>query len=173
MGISYKLRLCFGYEVKEEAAFAPFLKTHTEVKEGVFHMEDRFDPKTGDKVEPEKVWDIKPSKKVTKWVEIGGVRIEDYNALELISQLEDYYECNVETFGSFVSSNAKTLVFYVNEPVLWKDASDYGKFSVYNNSLSLEEISKLTPKVLSLKEKLEANNIKVNEPKCFLAILEG
>lgn len=173
MSVSYKLRLCFGYEIKESIAMAPFLKSHTEVKDGIFHMEDRFDPKTGVKVNPEKIWDVKPINRTTRWYEIGNHRIEEHDALEAISSLEQHYDCYVECFGSFVAANSTKFVFYVNEPISWKDAADYGRFSVYNDLISLDEISKLTPKVLELKRKLEADGLKVDEPRCFLAILEG
>lgn len=169
MGIDYTARLCFGYILSEDKALAPFKKEQVIGNQGTFHMEDRWDPITGLPVVPVKVWDIPSTREVIEWFEINGNKIEDNDPETIIPYLENLFNCYVENFGDYVSGNRK-LVFYVNRPVSYNASDQYGKLTLYNNSISLKQIQELTPKVLSLKTKLMSFNIKVDEPSCFIAM---
>lgn len=169
MGINYTARLCFGYSFSEEKVLAPFKKVQITSSEGVFHMEPRWDSITGLAVKPVKVWDEKPTRNVIEWLEINNNKIEDDDLETIIPYLENLFNCFIESFGDHVSGES-TLVFYVNHPVSYNASEEYGKLTLYNKSLSLKQIQELTPKVLSLKDKLMDFNIKVDEPSCFLAM---
>lgn len=164
MGVSYSLRLCFGFELDYSVVDASFAKHVSDP--GEFHMEDRFDPKTGDKVAPIKVWDRKPSK--TSWYEIDGQKYDDLEPEELGRLLENKLGCYVEQFGNW-SAGELTWVFYVNDPIDWKEADHLGSATIYNNSIGYTHIIALMPKVLKLQKKLEDLGYKPGEPRVFIA----
>lgn len=172
MGIDYTARLCFGYSLSVDKALAPFKKEQITSSEGVFHMEPRWDPVTGIPVKPVKVWDEKPSKNVDSWFEIDGHKIEDEELEILIPYLENLFNCYIEEFGDYTCSET-VLVFYVNHPVSYNNSEEYGKLTLYNNSITLKQIQELTPKVIALKDKLINFNLEIGEPACFLAMKIG
>jgi hypothetical protein len=165
MGIDCSYNLIFGFELSEEEVKKKFRKTVS--NPGVFHMEDRFDPKTGKKLNPVKVWDNHPSKE--SYLVIEGYEFnEDYDD-DFIYLLSKKFNCHVEHNGNF-SSGELVYHFYVNE-VLFddKNITKFGRITIYNDSISLDEINKLEPKALILKNKLESEGFKVPKPRVFLA----
>src|SRR5271157_2382087 len=108
MGIDYTANLVYGFEIDEDEVQGIWRKT--EKDPGEFHMEDRFDPKTGNKIKQEKVWDRKPSTKVH--YEIDDKRIDGMDFEDWDSFLAEQFGCNVETAGSFPSGEL-TYVFFV------------------------------------------------------------
>lgn len=164
MGIDYSFNLCFGFELDCDIVEAPFYKT--EQDPGLFHMEDRFDPKTGAKVDPVKVWDRKPSPK--RWVEVDGEKCGDMDPEDWERFFRKRFDCNVDQYGSWPSGEL-TYVFYVNTCQPWREAADYGKVTVFNSVISIEEMPSLMVKALKLKEKLEAHGYNPGEPQVFIA----
>lgn len=165
MGIDYSCKLVYGFEFDQEDVHAIFQKS--EKVEGTFHMEDRFDPKTGAKVKQEKVWDKKPHTKT--WYEIDGKKFDYLDSEEWDALFEKKLGCHVDTCGSFPSGEL-TYVFYVNKPINWKNADDYGKVTVYNNVINHAELTELMPKALALKCLLESLGLEPDEPKVFIAV---
>lgn len=164
MGIDYSFSLVYGFEMSEEEAEAPWKKT--EKNPGKFHMEDRFDPKTGAKRPPVKVWDINPS--TESWLEIDGKKYDEPDPEEFDEILAKKFGCNVEGFGSWPSGEL-TKVFFVNKSVGWKEADDYGRVTIYNNTIPTKDLEKLVPKAIALRDKLREAGYKVGEPEIFIA----
>lgn len=164
MGIDYSCSLVYGVELDEKDVHAIFQKS--EKVEGTFHMEDRFDPKTGAKMKQEKVWDKKPE--THTWYEIDGKKYDDLDPEEWESILEKKLGCHVDTSGSFPSGEL-TYVFYVNEPISWKKADDYGKVTVYNNVMEQKDIPGLITKALLLSQRMEEFGLGKHTPRIFIA----
>lgn len=169
MGLSYSLRLVVGFEISKEELNSVLLKQDSCKEEGIFHMEDRFNPKTGVKVNPEKVWDKKPKTHTKKWYEING-QTHDFNmdpeTLEAI--LEESFSCHVERFGSYPTGEF-TFAFYLNKPASYKEATDTGRYTIYNDSVDVDEVNNLLPKLKELELKLKAAGFNVKGPRVFVA----
>lgn len=165
MGIDYTANLVYGFEIDEDEVQAIWRRTKK--NPGEFHMEDRFDPKTGNKIKQEKVWDRKPS--TERWFEMNGEKIEDLDFEDWDAFLSKQFDCHVETAGSFPSGEL-TYVFFVNESLSYKEADDYGHVTVYNNVIDHETLQELIPKAAALKEKLLKAGLKVEEPTIFIAM---
>lgn len=165
MGVDYSYYLVFGFEIDEDLALAPFKKQTKD--EGEFHLEDRFDPKTGAKTKPHVVWDRKPSKKT--WYEVNGEEFsEDFPMEHFDSVVGEFLGCEIESCGSWPSGEL-TKVFHVNKSMNWKDADNYGRHTIYNNEMSASELPDLIEKAKLLKEKMEKLGYKVKEPTIFIA----
>lgn len=76
MGINYSISLAVGYVLTYDELFDPFTVRTGEVA----HMEDRYDPKTGAKLLPEKVIDS-PAREA---IIVDGKEWDDYHAIEFI-----------------------------------------------------------------------------------------
>lgn len=164
MSIDYSFHLCMGFEIDQQEVENIFV--HKETDPGVFHMEDRFDPKTGIKIDPIKIWDEKPSTK--KWVEYKGNKIKDLDPEEWETLLAEEFDCYVSQRGSFPTGKL-TYVFSVNKPISWKDAENHGHITIYNNAIECFMIDALNQKAFSLKSKLEQRGYKIGDPKVFIA----
>lgn len=165
MGIDYTASLVYGFEIDEDEVQAIWRKSKKDP--GDFHMEDRFDPKTGNKLKQEKVWDRKPS--TDTWYEIDGEKVDELDSEDWDSYLSKYFGCNVETAGSFPSGEL-SYVFFVNESLHYKDADDYGHVTVYNNVIDHKTLLDLAPKAMELKDKLLKVGLKVEDPTVFIAM---
>lgn len=146
MTINYYARLCFGFEVPMNKVLSALRKEELTVTNGKFHRNVKY------------------------YFEFNNLKINsEYGDFDdAIVYLENSLNCYIERVGDF-PANKHYVVFYVNTPVSEKD-EDYGKLTLYNTSLSLSKITELTPKILSLKGKLNALGIMVNEPACFLSM---
>lgn len=168
MSYSYSLNLVVGFEISAEEFDAVFLHSHTEREEGIFHMEDRFDSKTGVKTAPVKVWDKKPKNNTTRWYEVGGEKHDFYiDPEELTDILGEHFSCHVERFGNW-SSGDFWFAFYVNKPKSYQDSVDTGRYTIYNQSISIDELNELQPKIKELHDKLKEAGLPVKEPKVFI-----
>ena len=164
MGIDYSYNLCMGFEVPEGTVHAKFRKT--EEFPGTFHMEDRYDPKTGTKLEQVKVWDQKPTS--VTWYEVDGQKYTDPETECWEDILSEKFGCHVETYGCYLSGELN-FVFDVSAQVSYKDARSEGRITFYNESLSCEEVFRLMPAALILQSRLEEAGFKVGKPRIFLA----
>jgi len=149
MGVNFHFSLEVGFEVSEDQFEKTFL--YSEEKEGSFHMEKRFDPKTGKEVAPVKVWDVVP--KTESYVQIQGVRY-DCDLYELVQSnvLGDLLQCCVDSrHDGNTMYIFSPLPFFSNRN---KPYEDYGRVSLY-------EVEVTVDKVISMKDSLEALRLKL------------
>lgn len=167
MSIHYTFTLCVGFEFSEKNV----LKLITKQKKinGKFHFEQRFDPKTGQKLEDVKIWDKEPE--IEEWIEIDDKKFDDLDPLEpenIIEILEDHFKCNVEFNGEFNSKNGK-YTFFVNDLIKNNDLNDFHNVNVINYQMNFEDILSLKPKLDELKNKLIKFGFKPKSAKVFIA----
>jgi len=164
MGIDYTYSLCMGFEIPEEKVESPYERE--EKFPGIFHMEDRFDPKTGAKLKQEKVWDKKPQ--TVRWYEFDGQKYTDLDPEQWGDLLSKKFGCHVEKYGCYMTGEFN-YVFHVNEPMSYKDARNEGHITFYNESISCDEVFRLLPQALLLQSKLEAAGYNPGKPRIFMA----
>lgn len=157
MGIDYTFFLRIGFELDQDDIEQPYLTVH----KGKFHFEDRFDPKTGKKIKPEKVID-----------EYGGKYFsleyddQEYESLWDVVNDTDFFhkKFNCEVSIPFES---ELINFYLEIPK--SESIDCGKVNMVDTSISISWIEKNKIKLLELKNKLEKEfNIDIGEPKIFI-----
>lgn len=140
MGIDYSFNLAVGFIVDTEDFIKPF-RTMNEEK---FHMEDRFDPKSGKKVGQEKVIDQEAEEAYTYK---GKTYEEQYEFLEALC--EDL-GCTVDDGGGY-SDNEKV---YISVDFETDDSGqDYGRVCV-GGAATFDEIAKCKKKCADLKKAL-------------------
>ena len=164
MGIDYRYSLCMGFEIPAAMVEDSYLKE--DKIPGTFHMEDRFDPKTGVKLTAEKVWDKKATTVI--WYEFDGKSYPNLDPEDWEKLLGSKFDCYVEKYGCYMTGNFN-YVFHVNKPVSYKEARNEGHFTFYNESISCDEVFQLLPKVLLLQDKLTAAGWNPSKPRIFLA----
>jgi hypothetical protein len=166
MGINYTASLVYGYEIDENTVQAIWKKSKKDP--GEFHMEDRFDTKTGQKLKQEKVWDRKPS--IDTWYEMDGKVVEEPDPEDWEGFLSEIVGCHVTLSGSFPSGEL-SYVFRVNNSVGYKNADDYGHITIYNNAITQAELGRLMPAAMELKARLQKLGLQVNDPKIFITMM--
>ena len=163
MGIDYDFRLVCGYTFKRNDVESIFERTKKDP--GEFRMEDRFDNKTGQKIEPVQVWIRKPS--TESWFEVDGERYA-YFEDGMSDHLEEKFGCEILEDGSFPSSEL-TITFNVNDPRLRQPPERLGRITVRNQAIPLRVLSDMTKRALELKDKLLAAGLKVGEPEIYIS----
>jgi hypothetical protein len=153
-----------GFSISKDIVEKPYEKEEKFL--GTFHMEDRFDPKTGAKIKSERVWDKKP--KTTRWYEFDGEKYSDLDPEQWGDLLGKKFDCYVREYGCYMTGELN-YVFHVNAPISYKDARSEGKITFYNESVSCEEVAALLPKALLLKSKLEDAGYNPDSPRIFIA----
>ena len=141
MGVNYHFNLAVGFEMTEDELYKPFEKHFEEES----HLEDRYDPKTGKKLTPEKV----VTKRAYDEYYVDGERVEFYDLDGIIAEkLEcQIWECNdggeaMYVIGpSGIDLNDDTKAFY-GGPI---DAEGY---------VSFQDVAALGPSLEALKVKL-------------------
>ena len=164
MGIDYGFDLCFGYKVDYEDVINALATVKHTKTDGVFHMEYRFDPKTGQKLDQIKVWDVKPIDKKERYINFGDVGFchgDDPNILE--SELAKQFGCNISHFRDYMSCEWDYILFRldVNQP--HKEDKDYGRMIILKKQITYSEIQELMPKAIELKSKLVEAGINPGE----------
>lgn len=162
-----------GFELSEEEALAPFFHQEVIKEEGFFHLEDRFDPKTGIKVAPAKVWDRQPKITKNKWIEINGERSEEWDPDCLtvdFKQLIDLPDCRVDYVFQCLHGTS-SYVFYPHLP--GDEGIDTGRVHIYNAEMPYAEVWALKPKLDLLRDRMLQIGWKVGEAKVFLAETSG
>ena len=171
MGIDYSFYLRVGYTLTESEVAAPFSRELVVKDDGSFHMEDRYDSKTGAKLNPVVVWDRKPKNYKEKWYEVDEEKLEAWEP----EDIERFFEkklpgCNVQCIYSFVGDE-NYFIFYPHEdegPGLNKS-----RVSVYNCSMDFETVKNLEVPLKNLKDSLESFGYKVGKAKVFVASMIG
>lgn len=146
MGINYSFYLALGWEISEAKLDKAFLKQIKHKNEGKFHYEDRFDPKTGAKLEKqEKVWDESPETIVECWFEIDGKKYDDVESYQFYEGiLPDLLGKGVMVIHSMNSS------YYISVSTNEKN-DDFGKVSTYG-SLDLSDLQGKIEDAMGLKK---------------------
>ena len=140
----YKLKI--GFQITEQAIWKTFAKI---IKDpGKFHMENRFDPKTGRPKKPEKVYDINPFEYI-EW------NIDNQSHIELSD--EEGFEWVEKVLRKLLKCN-----------VLYEDCmfEIFLKESLY--SFAINEVVKTLPKLEQLKQKLQSLGLKVKNPEIYV-----
>ncbi len=171
MGTHYSFYLRVGFEISEKDLLKPFRRSSSTHTEGVFHMEDRFNIKTGNRLEPVKVWDTKPKTTTKKWLEINGERLEDWDPDGLTASFKEMIGCNVDYFWKSCEQDGETYVFYPHSTEHGED--DYGNISISNRSMDYQTVVGLEPQLKEIKNKLEALGIIVADAKVFIGEVSG
>ena len=164
MGIDYTFNLLIGFEFDESEVEKTFIKSSK--TQGKFHFEDRFDQKSGNKLNPIKVWDEKP--KADRWLEFNGEKFDENFQEGFSEYLEELLDCNINITYNNTGDNKVT--FSPNRiSKRKKSAIDEGRVTVWEDSISLEEVMELNPKIASLKAKLINIGLKPEEAKIFIS----
>lgn len=176
MGTYYTLNLRVGFEISEKDTIAPLLRHSEKVvcegSPGEYHMEDRFDPKTGKKTTPVQVWTKKPTERMvsrTEWMEFDGKKYEEYewedpdHIQELLSAK---LECNVDHRFDVTSEVESWFIFYLHKK--GKSGSGY-KFDIGLSELPYQEVFEMKNSLYELRNRMIKLGLPVGDPKVFIA----
>jgi len=161
MGIDYSFSLGIGFTVDPEELSEALRKIHAKEVPEKFHMEDRFDPKTGAKVGQEKVIDEEAT---IAWF----VGKEEYE------YEQEFLEAFFESRGMAYSDNggmSEADVAYITVPVKHTGEDDFDGGRVFTGSSILYSVatSKSTQSTLKkIKAFLKKLGLDVGEPKIFI-----
>jgi len=169
MSYSIRLNLVFGFKVDFKEFVQKAVKSHTTKTEGKFHLEDHFNPKTGEKLSAKKVWDEKPIETTIEWLEINDQKIDiDSNDFECLEEtLSKELNCLVEIGGDWISG-IWHISFSENSDKELSTAFEFGSTRIYNDAVSLNQVQELTPKLMVLKNKLNDLGLDVGDPEIFI-----
>lgn len=171
MSIHYSFYLRAGFNVPTEDLKKLFEQKTVTHEEGSFHMEDRFDSKTGQKVEPVKIWDKKPKTKTERWWVIDGERFDDWEDEIMTRVFEEKLGCHVDYYWQ-AYGNDPSFGFYIHDPNN-DDSMDEGRFAIHNLSMDYAAVCAMQPKLAELKQKLQAMGVDPGEPEIFLGEISG
>lgn len=155
MSIDYSVHLGVGYILDREDIVALF---RVEIPEK-FHMEKRFDPKSGKKIEPEKVIDEESGEEF----EYKGKKYE--NEYELFEALGQDLGCNIANCGGYSDDE----VIRVTLDIETDDSGvDDGRFTV-GGAAAFNDVTAKRAELMALKKKFKKLGIDLGEPKVFPA----
>lgn len=155
MGIDYSVNLGIGYILDREDIIAPF---RVEVPEK-FHMEDRFDPKTGKKLAPVKVVDEEGGEEF----EYKGERHED--SYELFQAIGEDLGCNIDNCGGYTDGETIRVTLEIETD---DSGVDDGMFTV-GGAASFDDVTAKRAELKELKKRFKKLGIDLGEPKVFPA----
>ncbi len=155
MGIDYAFNLGIGFVLDREDVLAPF-RVEREEK---FHMEDRFNPKTGKKVEPAKVVDEEAGE---AFILDGTHHDDDWSFLEALSQK---LGCDITNQGGY--SDDQTLYFTVKVKTTGEDGLEDGRMTV-GYSIAFVTVIESSSSVMLLAAKLKKLGIEPGVAKVFV-----
>jgi len=160
MDLNYNFYLIIGWKVPTKVLEKTFYKEKVTTTPGKYHLEDRYDPKSGKKIKPEKVWDEKPTKNVELWYEIDGNKL-DCDYYEFIGELEEQLGCQI-----IDNRDDSCYISILTDEDLYDcgNIMTCGKISVSKLQTKLEELN-------VLKTKLESYGIKLKEAEIFIGSL--
>jgi hypothetical protein len=166
MSTSYSFYLRVGFKIPIEDLKKPFQHKKETHEEGSFHMEDRFDPKTGAKLAPVKVWDKKPETQTEHWWVIDGERFDDWEGEPMAGFFAKKLECRVDYYWQAYGDDWG-YGFYLHDPNN-DERIDEGRFSIHNLSMDYESVCAMQGRLAELKTKLQAMGIDPGDPQVFL-----
>lgn len=175
MSISYSFYLRVGFEIPTQDLKKAFKHQKVSHEDGVFHMEDRFDPKTGAKIEPTKVWDKKPKTQTDTWWEIDGERFEDWEDETMTQVFEEKLGCHVDAYwrAGGAPDVGWSYGFYLHDPNNKDKMGDGNRFTIHNISMNYQEVYDMEFKLNQLKTKITAMGLKPGDAKVFLGEVSG
>ncbi len=160
MGTYYTFALKVGYSVSE----AEFKKIFGKTDEGTFHFEDRFDPKTGIKLQPEKIWD----KKSRDYLQVGNNIFGSIYDLIHQDVLKDKLGCSVD-----MSNTSEDILHFTLSPPHKLKKEDIGNDLLISGPITLNTLQRMLPALLELKQKLTDLGLKLGEPEVFVSSWAG
>ena len=162
MGIYYSAHIVVGYRFIKNELLSPFEKHTTEF----YHMEKRFDQKTGEELPEVKVID---KESLTTYY-LNNVNFDYHD--EFIEKLCTLIDCEYCTLGDLNGLESSIILSpnYDFQPYFLGD--DFGKVE-FGNSYKLSDIINLKEKLDVLKNKLQSLRLRVPEPGVFLAYSYG
>jgi hypothetical protein len=155
MGIDYQFSLGIGFILDREDVVAPF---RVEVPEK-FHMEDRFDPKTGKPIEPVKVIDEEAGEAFV----VDGTTYED--GYDFFEALGSKLGCSIANQGGY--SDGETLYLTVDVERTDEDYLDDGRISV-GSSIAFDNVTASRAAIMELSKKLKKLGIEPGTAKVFV-----
>jgi hypothetical protein len=160
MGMQYSIGLGIGFIVRASIFFDAF----ETLKEEKFHMEDRWDPKTGKQLEPVKVVD----EQVESVYTFNGEELED--ELSVMEKVGNELNCDIEHGNENDEYLNITLrdVEYTDE-----DDFDDGRVSIGHSVSFLEVVQKEEELVRLATAFRDRCGIKVGNPKVFCSLSIG
>jgi len=163
MSIDYTFYVVVGFQITESEMCSAFRTTR--VIPDTFHMEDRFDSKTGQKINPVRVIDKKGY--VDEIWTINGevINMDGASDDELTLTLERKLGCSVEMRNGI--SNEYLYDFFLH-PIGGCDI-DEGRVSVFNASMSVAEVIRMAPQLEELAYKMRQLGLKTGEPKIYIS----
>ena len=172
MSVHYSFYLRVGFKVDLGDLKKVFEHKNVVHEEGVFHMEDRYDPKTGAKLQPVQVWDKKPKTKTERWWEIDGKRFDDWEDDPMTDFFKDKLGCNVDYYWQ-AYGDEPAYGFYLHDRNN-DDERETGKgVDIHNMSMDYASVCAMQPGLEVLKQKLQAMGINPGEPQVFLGEISG
>jgi hypothetical protein len=172
MSVHYTFYHRVGFNVSVEHLKQVFGHKNVTHEEGSFHMEDRFDPKTGVKLDPVKVWDKKPKTHTERWWIIDGERFDDWEDDPMTRVFEEKLGCHVDYYRQADGGEDPSFGFYLHDPNN-DDQIDEGKFAIHNLTMDYAAVCAMQPKLAELKQKLQAMGIDPGEAQVFLGEISG
>lgn len=158
MGINYTFTLRVGYSLEQDVVHRVFEKTTP----GEFHMEDRYDSKTGQKIGRVKVWDKQPE---TTFVIDGQEYDDDMDAIT--SALARFLGCDVAVSGSYPTGE---FSYDFTFPTRNKSKTiDYGKIDLCNPSMYFSDVVAMEKELWDLKYKMDKLGLNPGNPKVFIS----
>lgn len=158
MGVHYSFSLQVGFRFDQEDVHQHFRT----VIPAIFHMEDRYDTRTGQKTGQVKVYD----RHETSYIEINGEHLDDDS--EAVSQaLATLLDCDVETGGSYSSGDLEYF-FMPHRTKKSESPLDYGHVSIHNPSMSFFEVRQMFAPLAKIELKLREIGLKPSEPQVYI-----
>ena len=176
MSTSYSYYIRVGVQIPTDELKMHFRHQKVTEEEGVFHMEDRFDPKTGAKIAPAIVWDKKPKTHKETWWVIDGERFDDWEDEILTHFLESKLGCGVDSYWQAYGSNTDdewSYGFYPHPHNNKEKMGDGYKFTIHNTKMDYKEVVEMQSKLQQLKEKLQAMGLNPGDAKIFVGEVSG
>jgi len=149
MGVDYSQGIDVGVEVSREDLIAPFRQIVPEVA----RYEDRYDPKTGERLEPKKIVE----RRSYAFYVFENEKYEE--ARDLAYAIAKKLDCSVESHADWMCGGWDEYVFGYGLGITSED-SRCSRPSSISLSLAVEQY----PKLLALKDKLTALGIKATGP---------
>lgn len=172
MSTHYSFYLRVGFNVDLENLKKLFEHNNVVHQEGVFHMEDRYDQKTGAKLVPAIVWDKKPKTIKERWWVIGDERFEDWDDETMTRVFEEKLDCFVDYYWQSCG-DSPSYSFYLHDPNN-KDQIDTSRGVVIHNTImDYTAVCAMQPGLAELKQKLQAMGIYPGDPQVFLGEISG
>ncbi len=158
MGITYSFTLRVGFALDH----GEVQKKFEQKTPGEYHMEDRYDTKTGQKIKQVKVWDKHP---VTV-IMIDGEEVED-DGETIEAVLAEKLDCDVETSGSYSSGDFEYN--FVPKRTGKYSSIDYGRIYLYNHSIPFQDVVAMGPELEAIKRKLITWGFNPGEPRVYVS----